>query len=271
MSNPSREPSEALTPHCPICGVDSEFFDRGMVLGHVEASYFRCPACWAVFAHEPSWLDLAYSSAIAAQDIGLIARNLDLAEVTDHIITGCLSESASFIDFGAGNGMFVRLMRDRGHEFRYFDPHGPNLFAQGFELIAPPAPGADVVTALEVVEHLRDPIGELRPFVQDAAALLISTTLVDKNAPRLEDWWYYSLDSGQHITILSSRSLEILAQELGFYVQSFGTLHVLSRARIPRIRLALCLRFPRVVRRRSQGRRSLLESDYEQLFGRSLR
>lgn len=271
MTDPWRERGQPRTPRCPICGVTAESFGRCMVLGHVEASYSRCPACWAVFADEPTWLDLAYSSAIAAQDIGLIARNLELAEVADRIITGCFPESASFIDFGAGNGMIVRLMRDRGHDFQYFDPHGPNLFAQGFELSEPPATGADIITALEVVEHLRDPIGELRPFVQDAAALLISTTLVDRDAPPLEDWWYYSLDSGQHITILSSRSLEVLAAELGFHIQSFGTLHVLSRTRIPRMRLALWLRLPRFARPRSQRRRSLLERDYEQLFGRSLR
>ena len=48
--------------------------------------------------------------------------------------------------------MLVRLMRDRGFDFRYFDLHGPNLFARGFELDHEQS--VDVVTALEVVEHL---------------------------------------------------------------------------------------------------------------------
>lgn len=268
-TEPVEESSGGEERHCPICGARTRPFGRAVVLDDVNASFSRCPSCWAVVADEPTWLEHAYTDAIARHDIGLISRNIQLAEDVSRTVMYCLPTATSFIDFGAGNGMFVRMMRDRGFDFRYFDPYGPNIFAECFEVVDAPSPGADVITALEVVEHLRDPIAELSPFVRNSDLLLVSTTLVAEEAPPLDSWWYYSLSSGQHITLLSARSLGILASALGFRVASFGTFHVLSREPINALRLRVTLRLPCLPQRRSR-RGSLLETDYEQLFGQRL-
>lgn len=254
---------------CPICDAASDAFGVAPVLSSVEAVFRRCPSCFAVFAEDPHWLDQAYEEAIARRDIGLVQRNIELAGEIDLILTALRPQARRCLDFGAGNGMFVRMMRDRGFPFRYYDRHGPNLFAEGFEADVTPSIGYEVVTALEVVEHLPDPVEELRAFTHDAELLLVSTVLVPEHAPPLEQWWYYSLSSGQHITIFSRRSLAVFADRLGFQVTECGPVHVLSRTRVSSRRLQLARRFPGISQRRRR-RTSLLESDYEELFGEGI-
>jgi hypothetical protein len=239
-----------------------------MVLLKHPASYSRCRRCFAVQADDPTWLADAYSTPIAARDIGLVSRNVDLAKHIRRTLAVVFPRASSFLDFGAGNGMFVRLMRDRGYDFGYFDRYGPNLFAKGFERDI--AMSYEVMTALEVVEHLMFPVEEIRPFVAQADGLIISTELVPEDAPPLESWWYYSLESGQHITIFSREALRRFAEALGFQVKSVGSLHVLSRRPVPdaviwllRSRLALLLDL-------RARRRSLLPDDFEALFGQTL-
>lgn len=221
-----------------------------------------------MLADDPAWLNEAYTEAIAVRDIGLIGRNSMFAEQVDRVVNGFFPLAERFLDFGAGNGMFVRMMRDRGLDFRYFDAYGPNLFARGFELDEESG-HADVVTALEVVEHLLHPVRELQPFVDGAMALFVSTVLVPERAPALDRWWYYSLESGQHITIFSRRSLEAFADQLGFHVTSIGDLHVFSRRRLPVRWLHAVLRFGWAIRHR-RPRVSLLEHDFQLLFGEDL-
>ena len=253
---------------CRICGASTKHFGVGRVLGRLDAAYSRCNDCYAVLAENPTWLDEAYSEAIAAQDIGLISRNLLLSKQVDSVLKTCFPNVDQFLDFGAGNGMFVRMMRDRGFDFRYSDPHAMNQFANGFEQDARDEP-AQVVTAMEVLEHLLHPVEELRPIAEPASALLVSTLLVPDEPPPLDQWWYYSLQSGQHITIFNRRSLDALAAQLGFKRTSVGSLHLLARRRLSRRRLAVALRLVPILNLVSR-RESLLASDFETLFDRKV-
>lgn len=261
---------DATQRRCRVCGGTTTEFDRATVLGHVAALYSRCTECWAILAEDPTWLPEAYAEAIATRDIGLVTRNLVLADTVEHIALRYCQEARTFLDFGAGNGLFVRMMRDRGLPFEYHDPFGPNLFAQGFEATTDPPPSPDIITMIEVIEHLVDPVGALLPFVESAQCIVISTTLVPEHAPPLDEWWYYSLDSGQHITILSERSLAAIASAWGDYsVSTFGTTHVFTRKPIPHLRFRLEERVPALWKFRGR-RASLLGADYEARFGSRL-
>jgi hypothetical protein len=43
---------------------------------------------------------------------------------------------------------------------------------------------------------------------------MFSTLLVPEPAPKLEDWWYYGLEHGQHIAFYTRKSLAVLANSL---------------------------------------------------------
>jgi hypothetical protein len=252
---------------CRICEGPTAPFGETLVLDDVPARFRRCQGCGAVLADEPDWLDAAYSRPIGRRDIGLVQRNLQVARQVDAVVRAFGDRGRPVLDFGAGNGMLVRLLRDRGLDARYLDSYAENLFAEGFEWDpAGSPPGA--VLAVEVVEHLLDPVASLAPLIEGADLLVVSTEIVPDPAPPLGSWWYYSLDNGQHITIFGPGSIAALAGRLGLSACSFGSIHVLSRRRLaaPAVRLALSGPGAAAIRR-LRPTPSRLDADFEARFG----
>ena len=204
----------------------------GRFLGKFDAPYDQCPDCGLLQVRSPTWLDEAYEDAIAVTDTGLVARNLQLAEWLSRLLPLIDSGKGPYLDYGGGIGLLVRLMRDRGFDFRWFDPHAGNALVRGFEHDAAAGPCV-AVTAFEVLEHAVDP----RRLVEDALAaagtdtLILSTELYTGPLPP-DDWWYFSRETGQHIAFFRRDTLERLAQTLGMRLLSHGSLHLLSRRAI---------------------------------------
>ena len=63
-------------------------------------------------------------------------------------------------------------------------------------------------------EHLTNPTEEMKKLSAITSCLIFSTKLVPEPAPKLEDWWYYGLEHGQHIAFYTRKSLELLAARL---------------------------------------------------------
>lgn len=215
------------TETCPICSGSSRHFGRQQMLMTHDADYRQCVTCGHVFVIDPHWLEQAYSTVIAALDTGIVTRNLWLADATSALLGSSLRHVNKTLDFGGGSGLLVRLMRDRGHDFRWHDAYSPNLLAGGF---ADRALGEyDMVTAFELVEHLIDPMATLKTLRAAAPILLLSTELLRPDARQLDDWWYYAPESGQHIGFFTHRSLSIAAERLGLQLSSnHRNLHVLA-------------------------------------------
>ncbi|MBA2953673.1 methyltransferase domain-containing protein [Nocardioides sp. MAH-18] len=215
---------------CRACGSATAPFATDVVLGHVDASYEQCDTCGGVQAVEVTWLEEAYSSAIARLDVGLLDRCQILSSITAAVLRTRRLRSGTFLDWAGGYGTMTRLMRDRGYHFSHTDPMASNVFADGFDVAGPDGGRFDLVTAFEVLEHLTDPVESLRP-VADATDLLLTTTQVlPQPAPQPSEWWYYTLESGQHITFYTRRGLEGLAERLGFDgVVSGGFVHLFHR------------------------------------------
>ena len=231
-----------MSSRCRACDGDVEQFARAQVLGHVAVDYVRCPACGLVMAADPTWLEEAYADAIAHLDVGLLDRCQILANVTSAVLRAERLRGGRFLDWAGGYGVLTRLMRDRGFDFAHTDPYATNLFAGGFTADLG-EDRFDLVTAFEVLEHLVDPVTELAPAAAATDRLLVTTQVLPSPAPRPGEWDYYALESGQHITFYTARSLEALADRLGFDgVVTSGLVHLFHRGRVSRLTRAIVRR-----------------------------
>ena len=252
---------------CKICQHDMDIFDKAYVLGKYQVQYYRCPYCGFICTEEPYWLEEAYGSAITNSDIGLVGRNIMLARRVIAVLAGCFPETQSYLDYGGGYGMFVRIMRDAGYDFEWYDRYAENLFAKGHEAVHE---HYDVATAFELAEHLPDPFTDFDQILAWADNCIFTTELISEtNPPRVADWWYYGPEHGQHVAFYTRHAIEILAEHYDYHLATWGGTHVLSKKKVPQWRLKLCLRLPRVISR-LRRRTSLLPADYEQITGRPL-
>ena len=138
-----------------------------------------------------------------------------------------------FLDFAAGYGLFVRLMRDRGYDFVWSDKYCSNLFARGFEGSLSSGCQYAAITAFEVLEHLIDPVAEFQQLSAHTDCVICTTTLLPEPAPRPNEWWYYILEQGQHVSFYTRQSLERLAERLGFKLTSDNQIfHVFAKEAI---------------------------------------
>jgi hypothetical protein len=197
----------------PMSSSASRLLFRHPVLGKYPAGYYYDQKIGYIFAREPHWLDEAYSEAMSSLDTGALGRNLANID----IITRCLSKNgiavANGIDLGAGYGLFVRGMRDKGIDFYWSDRYCENLLAKGFEA---KSEKYDVAVAFEVFEHLPNPIAFLlsaRKEFQFQTCFFSATCFDEKNLPGA-DWSYWAFEGGQHISFFSMRALLWMAEQL---------------------------------------------------------
>lgn len=203
---------------CPVCGLSpaQERFET-VVRARYRAVYCGCDRCGFLFADKPTWLHEAYEDPITVSDTGLLARSHRFSGYTAILCYFLVDRQGTFLDYGGGYGVFTRLMRDMGFDFYWWDPHCSNLFARGFEH-PPGRKGYELVTCLEVLEHVTDPVGELRRILDLSDRVLVSTTLFPSPIPQPGSWAYYGLEHGQHIAFFCRRTFQVMADRLGCHV-----------------------------------------------------
>ena len=62
------------------------------------------------------------------------------------------------IDFGGGDGLFCRIMRDYKFDCNTYDKYSKNTYSKGFDNIN--IKNVDLLTSFEVIEHFEDPAEE---------------------------------------------------------------------------------------------------------------
>ena len=210
-----------------MCGTQMVVqFEAQFMRRHTGALHL-CPNCEFICASEVTWLEEAYSNAIAVTDTGIASRNWTTAEVLHLFAYFAGLRGKRGLDLGGGPGLLVRLLRDFGLDFRWADPHAQNIFARGCE---DDGGQYDWLTMIEVFEHLENP----RAFLEDAISRYSPGSIVFTTLPRPElipdrSWWYWSFETGQHISFVTQKTLQTLAASLGFEVVSHGMYHLLTR------------------------------------------
>ena len=203
-------------------------------MGKYDVDYFQCSNCGFVQTEEPYWLEEAYSQPIASSDVGLAFRNLSFSQITQNLLFNFFNHQSRFLDYGGGYGLFVRLMRDGGFDFYWLDKFCQNIFAQGFEINAAANNQFELVTAFEVFEHLVHPMDELENLLKKSRNILLSTELLPESNPKPDEWWYYVLHEGQHVSLYTAKALSIIATKFNLNFYSNGSsLHLLTEKELP--------------------------------------
>jgi len=211
---------------------------RHEVLSKYEIEYFLCPHCGLIQTEEPYWLDEAYETAIASLDTGILHRNIRIRRYLEPLIELLGLAQGHFADIGGGYGTLTRLMRDIGYDFSTYDPYCENIFAINFEV--QPQATYDALLAFEVVEHLSDPLKFLKDsFSAYSTKTIFLSTNTYQDVPE-KTWWYYSFDTGQHISFYQKKTLSILAEKNGCRLYSLSdSMHVITDKKISFLTLLL--------------------------------
>ena len=254
---------------CKICSSDAAPFATAQVLNKYAVQYFRCVQCGAVQTEHPYWHEAAYSSAITGSDLGLVSRNVSTARTARVIIKSFFRAGGTFVDYGGGYGLFVRLMRDHGFNFFRYDRYCENLFARGFDADLMPNARYELVTAFEVFEHLVDPLVTIEEILSFSDNILFSTLLIPDDSPRPGEWWYYGLEHGQYVLLYTAKALAFIARRHGLFLYSKNNeLHLLTRKKIsPALFKLAASRTVGAWLDHVGPRPSLLEADYEKVVG----
>ena len=119
--------------NCKVCLKESTYIFEAEILHNYKVKYYHCSHCGFLQTEEPYWLTEAYHSPITISDTGIINRNLALSKITAVIIYFYFNKDKTCLDFAAGYGLLVRMLRDIGLDFTWQDVHTTNIFAKGFE------------------------------------------------------------------------------------------------------------------------------------------
>lgn len=215
---------------CKICGSHSELVHKAKILVKYSVKYYQCPKCYFLQTENPFWLKEAYQESINVSDTGYVSRNIHLSRITSVLIYFFFNRKARFIDYGGGYGLFVRLMRDIGFDFYWHDAYTQNLFARGSEA---ENGRYELLTSFETFEHFDQPNQEISSMLEYSDNILFSTELYGSGVPLVNDWHYYGLNHGQHISFYSIRTLRFIARKYSLTLWSNGkSLHILMKRKV---------------------------------------
>lgn len=218
------------TVFCKICGaVAREAFrlPRTKLTGHPipdlpeDCPYYQCTACEFCFSehldkqsdHTGIYDDEYWEN----QDAGWHHRtseSLRMVMLANQLVRKP-PDALEILDFGCGMGGFLQLARTAyGLQAWGTDINRPKF---GREWFLPKVDRTfDIVFAVEVIEHLPDPVGTLgyiKSLVKPGGAFAFQTG--HWHPPETgKDWWYVGPANG-HISLYSRPALEMLFHRLG--------------------------------------------------------
>jgi hypothetical protein len=210
---------------CVVCQNNCRILFEASVMHKYMVKYYQCTFCETIQTEKPYWLNEAYQKAITDLDLGLLSRNITLSRDVLRLIARHFNVSARFLDYGGGYGILVRLLRDKGLDFYRQDVYCENIFAANHDIndLNESQRIFELVTCFEVLEHTDAPIelfAEIRKYTSN---ILFSTHLVpDYMIQKPNDWWYFTPETGQHVTFYTLKGLSALAEKSGMHLYSNG-------------------------------------------------
>lgn len=233
---------------CPVCAAMSTALDvvdfnksceeqRGkyLPLSGIPIYYFLCDNCGFCFSPEIyKWSIDDFETKIYNSDYIIVDPDyVDVRPRQNSVnLTNMFANHKSMIrhlDYGGGEGLLSRLLREQGFDSTSFDPFVDK------HITSEKLGKFNLITAFEVFEHAPS-VGELKKnlssLLADDGIILFSTLLSNERIKRHErlTWWYASPRNG-HISLYSRKSLAIVATQEKLVFGSFSAgFHAFWRA-----------------------------------------
>ena len=222
---------------CRLCDGPTRESFRLRVLSKHDVLYFLCQHCRSLQSQEPFWLEEAYRHPSPHPlDVGAAQRVLQNRAAMQ--VLASVLNARRILDFGGGDGLLCRLLRDRNLDAYASDKYATLTYASAFA--AEVSTGFDIISAFEVVEHLPHPRQDLGAlFASRPRYLVFSTELYSQQG---SDWWYLSPETGQHIFFFSDGAMRLLSEQYKYSYYKLNGWHLFSRELIPAVRLLLIRR-----------------------------
>ena len=205
-----------------------------MELSGIAIYYFTCRECQFTFAPEfENWKESDFSEHIYNEQYTYIdpdytdIRPRNNAELLDRLF-GIYKDSITHLDFGGGNHLLSKLLRQKQWTSTSFDP-----FAEDRQDLSSLG-HFNLLSAFEVFEHSPNTstlMDNLCSLLTDDGIIIFSTLASDGNiAPRQRLSWWYAAPRNGHVSLFSRKSLFLLGARHGFRFGSFSAnLHVFWR------------------------------------------
>lgn len=218
---------------CQICTQKLKPIFQGTILKKYEIHYLKCDNCGFVTTEDPYWLNESYNEEIEFLDVGRVDRSINNRQVTSRVINNLNKGAGRFLDFGGGDGLFTRIMRDFGYDFHLFDPLSNNRYANFLEIEKLSRKNKyDMITSFEVFEHLQYPLKEIKKIFGSTDILLLSTECIPEDEKISKDWWYLVPESGQHISFYSEKTFKYICNILNLEYFRCGNYHLILKQKI---------------------------------------
>jgi 2-polyprenyl-3-methyl-5-hydroxy-6-metoxy-1,4-benzoquinol methylase len=212
---------------CRICGGKLAYkWSLKVLRGRYVAHYHECADCQALQVVNPTWLEEAYAAEDRPleenPDVGRFSRNFSVYSWFAALHrAGLFGERPILLDFGGGYGLLAELLKSGGFEVWQADPHVPVPFLAAdrslHSLDEFPDGSFEAIFALEVLEHLADPLPVLQRLVRmlkPDGTLMVSTGIY-RPGEHDRRWTYLATEWGQHITFWSREALAHAAEQVG--------------------------------------------------------
>ena len=212
------------TELCRLCnGKLAEQFTL-RVLNKYDVVYSKCMHCNSLQTERPYWLGEAYQSNLTLLDTGVAQRNL--ANLAATYPVSRILRLRDLIDYGGGDGLLCRLLRDYGLNCFANDKYATASYSRGF--CAPNFERPELLLAFEVIEHFENPLSDLDElFELNADAIFASTGIYSNQG---SDWWYLTPETGQHVFFYSRQAFHLIAEKYGYEVVIHGNYALFLKA-----------------------------------------
>jgi hypothetical protein len=224
---------------CRLCQGVARYRFHLSILSKYSVAYFECTQCLSLQSEKPYWLDESYSPQSQFPDIRALVRILQTREDI-YFLSAALGVTAGdrVLDWGGGNGLLVRMMRDLGIDAYRYDLYVSNNYALGYEFDQ--AIHYSMVIAIQVWEHFDDAAEEVRKiFDLQPDVVVISTGTYAGQGP---DWEYLNA-YGRHIFLFSLEARKWIAERYGYQMMHglYTVVHKKSMTLAQRLLLRIVL------------------------------
>jgi hypothetical protein len=211
-------------PGCRWCGGRVVALFSRRVLGKHNVAYLECTDCKSLQTEASYWLEDAYRHSLAALDTGAAQRNLDNLAASYAICQ--ILALRNVLDFGGGDGLLCRLLRDYGINCFVEDKYAPPTYALAFTAADFDTP--ELLLAFEVLEHFQNPQVDLKSIFDRRPRAILASTQIYRGQG--SDWWYLTPETGQHLFFYSDVALREIAQSYGYRLIYHGSYLLFAQA-----------------------------------------